>query len=344
MRSLILLPLLATLSPAGELPLVLHYDEPAKVWARDALPVGNGRLGAMVFGKVGEERIQLNEESLWAGPPVPELPDTFRDSFQKARKLWFDGEEAAAQALVQENMAPRISPRSHQTLGDLFIRMPAGDTAAENYRRELDLDRALATTTFTIDGVTHTREVFASHPDDVLVVRWTADKPGSVTGEIELSREDATIDVLDDSVLQIRGRANHKGNHKGVLYGATLLAIPDGGELKKGGDSSLQVSGADSLTLLLTACTDYNRTNPASPLETNPIKECGRIVSSLKSKPYEKLLADHIADFQQLFHRCRVHSLLPVRPLHADQFVPPRQPARQPAGDLERPDGGALEC
>ena len=110
-------------------PLVLHYDEPARIWAAEALPVGNGRLGAMVFGGVETERLQLNEESVWAGPPVPELPAGFKDAFQRARGLWFEGKYAEAQTLVQEHMSERISPRSHQTLGDLKIVMLGGGDA-----------------------------------------------------------------------------------------------------------------------------------------------------------------------------------------------------------------------
>ena len=110
-------------------PLVMHYDEPARIWAAEALPVGNGRLGAMVFGGVETERLQLNEESVWAGPPVPELPAGFKDAFQRARELWFEGKHAEAQTLVQEHMSERISPRSHQTLGDLKIVMLGGGNA-----------------------------------------------------------------------------------------------------------------------------------------------------------------------------------------------------------------------
>lgn len=170
-----------TLASAAEnapLPLVLHYDEPARTWAAEALPAGNGRLGAMVFGGVETERLQLNEESVWAGPPVPELPAGFKGAFQRARELWFEGKHAEAQTLVQEHMSERISPRSHQTLGDLkIVILGGGDSPVpEDYRRELDLDRAVAATTFTLDGVKHCREVFASASADVLIARWTDGK------------------------------------------------------------------------------------------------------------------------------------------------------------------------
>ncbi|MCG8510010.1 MAG: glycoside hydrolase family 95 protein, partial [Rhodospirillales bacterium] len=120
--------------------LVLHYDEPASKWL-EALPVGNGRMGAMVFGGVAEERLQLNEDTIWAGPPVPETKPGFKDAMVEARQAWFEGDYAKAHKLVQAQIAPRISPRSYQPLGDLTLKFELPGEAT-NYHRQLDLDTA----------------------------------------------------------------------------------------------------------------------------------------------------------------------------------------------------------
>ncbi len=287
---------------------VLHYDEPAEVWARDAVPVGNGRLGGMVFGKVARERIQLNEESLWAGPPVPELREGFREAFMHARELWFQGKPEEAQQLVQRNMAQRISPRSYQTLGDLTIQMtdvePDGSLRVSDYRRALDLDNAMATTRFTLDGVTHTREVFASAVDDVLIVRWTADQPGAVRATISLSRPaDFSVQATDDTI-SMSGRASHNGEHLGVGYYALLQAVPEGGTLNRQSDGSLTIDGADGVTFYLAAQTDYNRDDPSKPLSDDLSKTTAATVSAAAQKPFPQLLADHVREHRRLFRRC----------------------------------------
>lgn len=292
---------------AAEHPLVLHYDEPAESWARDALPVGNGRLGAMVFGGVENERIQLNEESVWAGPPVPALMPGFREAFHKARGLWFEGREAEAQQLVQDHLGPRIAPRSYQTLGDLRIALHGVDGKPTGYRRELDLDRAVATTTFTLDGVTHRREVFASAPAGVLVVHWTADKPGAINAAISLVRaEGAKVVAENASTLVMRGRASHGGNHLGTHFAAILQARAVGGEIRQSDGAALEVKGADSLTLVFGAETDYNRDAPARPLKNDLVRVAAKPVAAALGQDVADLRDAHIADHQRLFHRCRL--------------------------------------
>ncbi|MBL0156989.1 MAG: glycoside hydrolase family 95 protein [Bryobacterales bacterium] len=156
---------------------VLWYRQPARAWV-EALPLGNGRLGAMVFGGVEKERIQLNEETIWVGferdvnNPIAlrNLPDV--------RRLLFEGKELEATALGSKTlMGVPDKVQSYQPLGDLILEMPAAVGAAE-YRRELDLDAAVATTTFVAGGVQLTREAFVSAPDQVIVVRVAASKPG----------------------------------------------------------------------------------------------------------------------------------------------------------------------
>lgn len=299
----------AILFAAEDPPLVLHYDEPAQKWAAEALPVGNGRLGAMVFGGVKTERLQLNEESIWAGPPVPEISAEFKGAFQQARKLWFEGKCTEAQALVQEHMPERISPRSYQTLGDLKIAMHDDSNAPvpEDYRRELDLDRAVATTVFTLDGVQHRRQVFASSPADVLVVHWTADAPGAIDALVSLERSaDARVEALDDSTLAMHGQAGHGGKQLGVHFYSLLRATAQGGTVKATPEGSLDIRGADSLTLILDARTDYNRKNPAEPLKVDLRKSVAKSVAAAAGRELRSMLDEHIADHQRLFRRCQL--------------------------------------
>jgi len=303
-----LMSLLAVLSPsAAEFPLVLHYQQPAEVWADEALPVGNGRLGGMVFGGVENERIQLNEESVWAGPPVPEVPPTFREAFQKARGLWFEGREEEAQALVQDHLGPRIAPRSHQSLGDLRIALKNVSGAPADYRRELDLNRAIATTTFTLDGVKHRREVFASATADVLVVHWTADQPGAIHATLTLDREEgAAVEAEDLTTLVMRGQAAHGEKHPGVRFAAVLRSRAEGGESRVTDAGVIEISGANRLTLILGVRTDYNRRNPAAPLTLDLAKAAAHTAAAAYGRDIGGMRDEHIAEYQALFHRCRL--------------------------------------
>ena len=185
--------------------------------------------------------------------------------------------------------------------------MTTGSSIPEDYRRELDLDRAVATTTFTLDGVKHRREVFASAPADVLIARWTADKPGAINALVSLDRPvDASIEAINESTLSMHGQASHGGNHLGVRFHAVLQATAQGGTLKTTSDGSLDVQGADSLTLILDARTDYNRKNPAEPLKLDLRENALKSVTTAAGREYRELLDEHVADHQRLFRRCQL--------------------------------------
>ena len=164
----------------------LWYDEPAENW-NHALPVGCGKLGAMVFGGVSNERIQMNEDSIWAGPPVPKSPQGAQQVIARARQLLFEGEYTEAQDLVQEGvMGERIVPRSYQTLGDLLIEQSGVEQHTE-YRRELSLNSAIATTQWVAYGVVYHREVFATAIDRAIICRIASDKAGAISCRISFS-------------------------------------------------------------------------------------------------------------------------------------------------------------
>ena len=285
----------------------LHYTKPANDWSKEALPVGNGRLGAMCFGGIETARIQLNEESIWAGPPVPQPNPKFKEAMAKARTLWFDGDYTQAEKTLQDVMAPRISPRSHQTLGDLRLQFPGleGKQTA-NYRRELDLDRAVATTTFEAEGVTYTREVFATAVDDVLVIRQRASKSGKLTMQIDLTRpSDFKTRAANDHTLVMSGQAQHKGEHLGVKWTAVLKAEIDGGEIKAEGNV-LSITGADTVTFYLSCHSDYNRHNTGKPLQDDLLAQCDDTLEEVMAKSYTNVLSAHTADHRRYFRRCSI--------------------------------------
>jgi len=171
-----LLTLLAATAAADPGPMVLWYEQPAEKWV-EANPIGNGRLGAMVFGGTESERIQFNDDTLWFGEPHDYSHKGAARHLPEIRKLLFEGKQGDAQSLAgREFMSVPLRQPPYQPCGDLKLDFP-GHADVTGYRRELDIDRAVSTVTYKVGDVTYTREVFASNPDDVIVVRVSADKP-----------------------------------------------------------------------------------------------------------------------------------------------------------------------
>ncbi|MHC4998034.1 MAG: glycoside hydrolase family 95 protein, partial [Planctomycetota bacterium] len=286
----------------------LWYLQPADEWVQ-ALPVGNGRFGAMVFGGVLSERIQLNDDTVWAGPPVPENTKGAADYIAKARQLIFDGKYIEAQDLIQKKvMAERISPRSYQTLGDLRLHFLDSDptTPQVNYRRQLDLDTAIASTTFQFNDVHYVREVFASAVDDVIAVRLTADKPKAISLRALLDRPaDFTTTMSGTDTLDMSGQSQHDGKHLGVKWHCQVKALTDGGQVRTE-NNAIVIEKADAVVFLVASSTDYNRQQPSSPLTHDRDAKCNDVIDAAASKSFKKLRQDHIADHQQYFRRCRL--------------------------------------
>jgi alpha-L-fucosidase 2 len=283
--------------------LCLWYDKPAQKWEQ-ALPVGNGRLGAMVFGGVEVERIQLNEESVWAGPPVPQIKPGTYEAIQKARQLLFENRQAEAEQLIaRQVMVNDVGPRSYQTLGDLHLILNQPKGMVSNYRRQLNLNTAIATTTFTIDGIAYTRQVFSSPVDQVIVVCLLADKPGTVNLEIALDRPaDFETKSIGNNMLSMSGQAQHDGQHKGVRYYALLKADTKNGKVIAK-ENRLVIQDADSAVIYLAAATDYNKKSPYNPLTTDLTKQCQKQIAAAQKKDYTTLQNDHIREHQRLFER-----------------------------------------
>jgi len=282
----------------------LWYTQPANDW-HAALPVGNGHLGAMVFGDPACERIQLTEESIWAGPPVPEMPATAKAAIEEARQLIFRGEYAAADKLILDKaLAPRIAPRSQQPLGDLTIRFHGrkpGDVT--DYRRELDLSTAVAASTWRLQEATHQAEVFCSAAKNVCIARYRASEPGTLNCSVQLRRESGAVSrCLGDDTLLLQGQASHKGKHLGVKFAGVLKAVTVGGVCRQDTDT-LHIEGADEIVLTLAAATDYNFAAPYSPLKQDLVDVARQRAEAAAGKAFADVLRKHIADHQALFSR-----------------------------------------
>ncbi|OYW79574.1 MAG: alpha/beta hydrolase, partial [Asticcacaulis sp. 32-58-5] len=237
--------------------LTLWYKTPATEWV-EALPLGNGRLGAMVFGGVARERLQLNEDTLYAGAPYQPANPEALTALPEVRKLIFDGQYLEAQALIQARMmANPIRQVSYQTIGEITLIFGPSSNAS-GYRRELDLTRAVSTVTYRQNDVTYTREAFISPVDQVLVVRLTADKPGSVSFQLGFETPmAAAVAVEGPNEIVMSGRNSpHHGKDGALRYENRVRVVAKGGQQTTGMDE-LVVSKADEVIIYSAAATNY---------------------------------------------------------------------------------------
>ena len=277
---------------------VLWYRQPATKWT-EALPIGNGRLGAMVFGAVSDERIQLNEGTVWAGEKRDRNNPAGGAALDEVRRLLFAGKPTEAEALAGRDMIAvpsRMPP--YQTLGDLNLRF--GDQEPTNYTRELDLESATVRVTYRASGSVYTREIFASAPGQLIVIRLTCDRPNRISFRAALSREQDAVTksagadrIVMDGKAIARDPAHDAEGEAGVRFHAMLTAVTEGGRVLTEG-SELLVDHTNAVTLLLAAATDFHGD---SPEET-----CDARIKAAR-KPYEQLRAEHVADYQRYFHR-----------------------------------------
>ncbi|MBN8460363.1 MAG: glycoside hydrolase family 95 protein [Verrucomicrobia bacterium] len=284
---------------AADQALTVWYDKPANQWT-EAMPLGNGKLGAMVFGQTENERIQLNEGTLWAGGPYNPVNPDAKAALPEVRKLIDDGKfREAAQLISAKVMAKPLGQMPYQTVGDLLLGFPAGQTTG--YRRDLNLDTATATVGYTLDGVRHTREMFASAPDGVIVIRLSADQPGKVAfGAGMKTPMKAVLTVEGGNTLVMRGKGGDAGGIQGKLaYEAKVRIIATGGKVSAEGDR-ITVSGADSAMLLISAATSYRNFNDAGGDPGEMVDKC---LAKAAGKSFDQLRAAHLADYQPLFRR-----------------------------------------
>ena len=278
---------------------VLWYDKPAVEWV-EALPLGNSRLGAMVYGGVAEEELQLNEETFWGGGPHSNNSATALENLPAVRQLIFEGRNKEAQALMERTFRTKHNGMPYQTLGSLKLRFDHSGNATE-YRRELDISRAVATTIYKIGETTFRREVFSSFTDDVVIVRLTADKSAAISFTAQFTsplKEQARCRSGKTLVLSGKGQ-DHEGI-KGVVRMETLAqALTVGGKVSMT-DSTLTVSRANSVTLYISAATNFKNFRDVSG---NEHKKAANILAKAIKRPYDKALASHTEFYKKQFDR-----------------------------------------
>ncbi len=288
----------------------LWYRQPAEQWDQ-ALPVGNGRLGAMVFGRIADETIQLNEETLWSGGPYdPVVPGAYR-ALPEIRRLLFSGDIAAAHDLFGRTMMGHpYEQMKYQPLGNLRLTFPGQEQATE-YRRELDLDAAVARVEYMVDGTRFVREVFSSAPDQVIVIRISADRPGQIsfTAALEGARNQAhsnygtdyfQSDAVGPDTLRLTGKSSdYLGIAGRVRYQADLVVRAEGGSVTAG-RRTVTVDGADQVTLILAAATNFVNYHDVSG---DPAARVARVLAAAGAQSYEELKQAHEREHQQWFRR-----------------------------------------
>ena len=280
--------------------LSLWYRKPATDWV-SALPIGNGRLGAMVFGGIEQERLQLNEDTLWGGGPYdPDSPEALA-VLPEVRKLIFNRNYVAAADLISKKvMARPLKQMPYQTVGDLLLTFPVAKTV-ENYRRDLNLDAATATVSYSCDGVRYTREVFASAPDQVIVMRLSADQPGKISVVAGMKTPmSATIESDGKNTLVMRGSGGDaEGIHGALKYQARATVVASGGNTSAG-NAAVSVTDADQVTIFIAAATTFKKYDDVSGDAEGMVK---RRISRAVKKSFDTLHKAQMADHQQLFRR-----------------------------------------
>ncbi len=306
--------------PASEpSPHILWYPAPASNWV-EALPIGNGTLGAMVFGGIREERLQLNEDTLWSGGPKDWNNPDAKNWLPKVREAIFAGRYAEADELCKKMQGPYN--QSYLPLGDLRITFELPGEASE-YRRELDLDRAIATTRFKVGETTFTREVLASHPQQVIAISIASDAPGRVTFTATLDsqlRFSVTNAAPDRIAMRGRCPAHVDPNYlrdstnaiiysegpdgEGMRFAVHLRAVTTGGRAAATPEGELRVEGADRAILLLAADTSFNGYDKSPGRQgVDPDAVPSRQTMAAAVKSWDQLVDDHVTDHQRLFRR-----------------------------------------
>ncbi len=300
----------------------IWYDKPASSlvpdikdgWQNDpewlkALPVGNGFLGAMIFGDVNRERLQLNEKTLWSGSPDDnDNPDSYA-AINRIRELLFEGRYREATDLTLKTQICKGAGSGHgnganvpfgcfQTLGDLWIDF-GKDSPFDNYCRELDLEHGMVRISYSQDGIFHKREIFASYPDRALVMHMSADKEGAISFKSSLTRPERFKVLSGGDHLIMKGAMDNGKGGDGMKYVVRLRAIPKGGEVTCP-ENILEVRNADEVTLILTASTDYKLDYPDYHGDDPHVTSLEQL-DRASSIPFRKLLKRHSDDYSSLY-------------------------------------------
>jgi alpha-L-fucosidase 2 len=279
-------------------PLSLWHKQPAKQWT-EALPVGNGRLGAMLFGGLQNEHLQFNEDTVWAGTPHDYAHPGAARFLPQIRQLLWDGKQREAEDLaLKEFMSIPLGQKKYQPFGDVRLKFN-GIEAASDYRRELNLDTGVASVSYKIGATQFTREAFASYPSQVIVMHVAASKPGALNFSIGLDTPHKNAQVKPEgNDLVLTGQVEEGG----IRFEGHLRVVPQGGALVVDGNE-FKVAGADSVTMLLSGATNFVNYKDVS---ADPHARCLGYLNKVAKQNYNQLLQAHIADHQSLFRRVKL--------------------------------------
>jgi alpha-L-fucosidase 2 len=274
--------------------LKLWYKQPAQTWFQ-ALPIGNGSLGGMVYGKVNRGNIQLNIGSLWTGHPIDRINPEAKAHLDSVRHLLFAGRYEKAQKMAQAKMMGKRLPvgeHTYQTLGNLHLNF-LNSSPFNHYRRSLNLNNALVHITYDKNGVHYKREIFCSYPDKVMAIHLSANQFGKISLRVKLNRSGSgeKITIKDDEIIM---RQHVGGKYGGVRYTARVKVKLNGGSLSST-DSTLKINNANKATILLVAATNY--------WGKDPINVTRKQIQQASSYSYKKLRKRHVKDYQHLFKR-----------------------------------------
>ncbi len=294
---------------------ILWYDEPATKWT-EALPLGNGRLGAMVFGSVPKERLQLNEESLWAGEPTDAYPDDFYENWRRLQQLVLEGKILEARQLGLEKLTKSpTSFRSYEPLADLWIEMDH-TPKIEEYRRQLDLQTGINSVQYRADSVRMKREALISAVDDIVAIRLTASKP-VIRAKVYLTRsKDMNVAcvgndrlIIDGQIVDIAAPEGYEDNPGGSGPGGEHMKFAGRMQVRavrgtvRAEDATLVIEDADEAIILFTAATDYNLDKMNYDHSIDPGQRADAILNKSAEKSWDDLMRDHIAEHRTLFDR-----------------------------------------
>ncbi|MAF09174.1 alpha-L-fucosidase [Candidatus Poribacteria bacterium] len=280
------------------LDLTLRYDDDADEWV-EALPIGNGRLGAMVFGRTATERVQFNEDTVWAGEPHDYAHEGAAAHLPEIRRLLREGRQREAEELaLREFMSVPLGQMPYQPVGDLWLGFGHDDVT--DYERTLDLQQALTRVTYLAGGVRWTREAFATAPGRAIVMRIAADEPGAVsfTARLDSPHADTRIEASDTGLLTLTGRVDDGATR----FEARLLVETEGGRAVAAGDG-IRVEGADAAVLRLACASSARSYDDAA---ADPTVRCSEDAATASSRPYEVLREEHIADHRAYFDRVTI--------------------------------------
>ena len=278
----------------------LWYAQPAKVWM-ESLPIGNGRLGAMTYGGIEEEKLALNESTMWSGQYNENQNKPFgREKMDQLRKLFFEGKLSEGNRIAGDNLhGNQTSFGTHLPIGDLKMQFIYPEGKVTDYRRSLSLDEAVSSVSFNSGGVNYKREYFATNPDNVLVLRLTADKQKSITMNMGLDLMRQADLSVEDNQLVFTGKVDFPLHGPGgVCFEGRIAVLADNGEVKME-QSGVGIKEADAVTLIVDVRTDYKSPDYKTL--------CADGVKKAAAKSYDELKQAHIKDYNTLYNRVSIH-------------------------------------